>query len=203
MHVDFDGVGADFLVPAVELLGELLLVDHAAAAEHQHFQHAELARRQLERFATQRCATAGGVELERAVREHRAAARLAAADQRAQARLELGQIEGLGEVVVGAEVEALDALVEGVVGGEHQHRHARAAVAQPAQHFEAAELGQPQVEDHHVVGLGRQHVVGFAPVVHAIHGVIGLAQGPGEAVGQHRVVFNDEDAHYFSFPQSK
>ena len=67
VHVDFDRVRADFLVPAVELLGELLLVHHAAAAHHQHFEHAELARREVERLAVERRAPARGIEHERAV----------------------------------------------------------------------------------------------------------------------------------------
>src|SRR5688572_8587489 len=54
VHVNLDGVGADFLVPAVELLGELVLVDDAAASQHQHFEHAELARGQVERLTRER-----------------------------------------------------------------------------------------------------------------------------------------------------
>src|SRR5262245_21193365 len=78
VHVDLDRVGADLLVPAVELLGELLLVDDAPAAQHQHFQHAELARRQVERLAVQSGAAPGGVEVQRAVRQRGPAARMAA-----------------------------------------------------------------------------------------------------------------------------
>jgi hypothetical protein len=83
-------VGADFLVPAVELLRHLLLVHHPAAAQHQHFQHAQLARRELERYAGKRRAPAARVERQRPMREQRAAARLTAAYQCARARLELG-----------------------------------------------------------------------------------------------------------------
>ena len=55
--------------------------------------------------------------------------------------------------------------------------------------------GQPQIEDHEVVVLRRQRVVGFISVVHAVHRKIGVAQRARKPVGQHRVVFRDQDAH--------
>ena len=88
---------------------------------------------------------------------------LAAADQRAHARLELGQVERLGHVVVGAEVEALDPLLERVARGEDQHRHARAPVAQAPQHRQAVELGQRDVEHHQVVAACRERRLAASP----------------------------------------
>ena len=46
-----------------------------------------------------------------------------AAGERADAQDEFGEVEGLGEVVVGAEREPFDAIGGGAGGGEHQdHR---------------------------------------------------------------------------------
>jgi hypothetical protein len=112
VHVNLDGVGAHFLVPAVELLRELVLVDDAPASQHEHLEDTDLARRQLERFSGEQGAPSRGVERQRAMGQQRAAARLAAPDQRPHARLQLGEIERLGEVVVGAEVETLDPVLE-------------------------------------------------------------------------------------------
>ena len=47
------GVRPDFLVPAVELFRELLLVHDATGPHHQHFEHAQLARREVERFSAE------------------------------------------------------------------------------------------------------------------------------------------------------
>ena len=55
----------------------------------------------------------------------------AAPQQRAQARLELAQREGLDEVVVGPGVEAGDAIVDRLARGQHQHRCAVTRIAQP------------------------------------------------------------------------
>jgi hypothetical protein len=49
----------------------------------------------------------------------------------AHARLEFGQRERLGHVVVGAEVQALHAFVDAVGRGQDQHGHHGAARAQP------------------------------------------------------------------------
>src|SRR3970040_965680 len=67
VHVDLDRVGAHFLVPAVKLPGELILVDDAPASQHQHFEDPDLARGEFERLAVQHGAPAGRIEREHAV----------------------------------------------------------------------------------------------------------------------------------------
>jgi hypothetical protein len=86
----------------------------------------------------------------------------AAPRERAHPRLQLLQRERLGHVVVGAQVQALDALLDAVGRGEDQHRHAAAAPAQLAQHLEAVHLGQAQVQDQQVELVRRQRGVGLA-----------------------------------------
>ena len=94
-----------------------------------------------------------GVGVQPQVADHQegAAARRAAAQQRAHPREQLVALEGLHQVVVGAGVEALHARVHGVARGEHQDRHV-AVLAQPPADLHAVELGQAEVE-HHGVGL--------------------------------------------------
>src|SRR5262249_2212186 len=195
VHVDLNRVCPDFLIPAVELLGELFLVHHAAAAQHQHFEHAQLSRREIERLAVEHRPAPGGVEAQGAVRQHRPAARMPTADQRAHACLQLGQLERLGGIVVGAQIEALDAVIQGIARSENQYRHARAAMAQPAQDLEAVELGQAQIEYHQVVFLRGEHVVRLPAFAEAVHGVIGVAQRTCEPVGQYGLVLDYEYAH--------
>ena len=71
-----------------------------------------------------------------------------AAQERAQARVQLAQGEGLDEVVVGARVEARDAVVDGVARGEQEHRHALARGPQPAGHLEPVDARHGDVEHH-------------------------------------------------------
>ncbi|MGF6537568.1 hypothetical protein OKW32_000854 [Paraburkholderia youngii] len=67
--------------------------------------------------------------------------------QRAHAGFEFVQREGLGHVIVGAEVEAFDAFVDTVCGGQDQHGQVRIARAQAAQHLEPGHARQAQIED--------------------------------------------------------
>ena len=39
-----------------------------------------------------------------------------------------------------------------------------------------------------------EHVIGLSAVGRSVHREIGVPQGTGKPVGQHRIVFNDEDA---------
>ena len=62
--------------------------------------------------------------------------------------------ERLGDVVVDAQAQALDLVGRGVAGGQEDDRHPRAgalALAQPAGHLEAVEVGEHHVE-HDQVG---------------------------------------------------
>ena len=69
-----------------------------------------------------------------------------AAEQRADAGQQLLERERLDEVVVGAGVEARDAVRDRVARREHQDRCPVAVAAEPAAHREAVELGHEDVE---------------------------------------------------------
>ena len=143
---------------------------------HQHFQHAQFACGELERHTVEGGAPARGVDVERSMRKHRATAGLAAADQRAHAGFEFRQVEGLGQIIVSTEIESLDSVIERIARGQHEHRDLRPAAAQPAQHFEPVELGQPEIEYHQIIALGEQHVVRLVAGADAVYSVICLAQ---------------------------
>ena len=74
------------------------------------------------------------------------------AQQRPQPRLELLERERLDQVVVGADVEPLDAIVDRVAGGEHQDRRAVAGLAHPARDLEPVDARHRDVEHD---GVGR------------------------------------------------
>ena len=78
----------------------------------------------------------------------------AAADQRAQPRQQLAEVERLDQIVVGAAVEPLDARLDRVARGQHQDRHGAARLANRAADREAVAPRQHHVEDDGVV-VGR------------------------------------------------
>jgi len=71
----------------------------------------------------------------------------------------------------------------------------RCAPSQPAQHLEAVDARQPDVEDHQVeaLALGRQHRL--LATRHQVHRVALGLQDAHEAAAQGAVVLDDENAH--------
>ena len=189
MHIHFDGVVRHFLAPFAQVVHQLFLGHQTAGAAQQYFQQAQFARRQIDHLLVEIGAAAHLVIAERAVFDHGGAAAGAAARQGAHSCLQFGQGERLGHIIIGTEIEALDALLDGVGGRQDQHRQQRGARAQAAQHFQAAQFGQAQVEDQQVEFLGGQGRVGFLAILDAVDGIAGLAQRTGQPVGQHAVIF--------------
>ena len=80
-------------------------------------------------------------------------------------RRQLGEVERLGEVVVGTRIEPAHGVDDLVHGGEHQHgRHVALDAHLPA-HVGAVTVRQPQVEHDRVVRDGTDGVPG---VEHAV-----------------------------------
>src|SRR3954463_3155853 len=94
---------------------------------------------------------APGIELEVAVAQDRRPRAAGAAREGADARDELGPVERLGEVVVGAEGEPVDEVVRGVGGGEHEDLRLALVGGEEAADLVAVQLGEVAVEHDHVV----------------------------------------------------
>ena len=118
-----------------------------------------------------------------------------AAQQRAQPRQHLLHVEGLGDIIVGAGVEALDLVAPAVARGEDQHRRQPARLAPGLQHADAVALRQPDVEHDGVVGLGVAEKPALLAVEGAIDGVAGAFQRRGHLAVEVAVVFDNEQAH--------
>ncbi|MNR32620.1 hypothetical protein D3C85_1502200 [compost metagenome] len=107
--------------------------------------------------------------------------------------MQLGQVEGFGQVVVGAVAQAADALLLGAAGGEHDHR-GLPLLAQAPQHGEAAGVRQHHVQQQQVRLLGQGQLQAlFAPLADA-DGIALPPQQFAELAAQGEVVFDDENA---------
>ncbi|GAO25994.1 hypothetical protein ALISP_5814 [Alicycliphilus sp. B1] len=121
---------------------------------------------------------------------------LAPAQDGAYAREQLAWLEGLGQVVVGADLQA-DHAVHGVaLGGEHQHRHlggrARQRAYAPA-HLQAVHVGQHQVQDHQVGQLAALQLRQAARAIgHVRHLQPGLAEVFAHHLREAVVVFDHQ-----------
>ncbi len=137
------------------------------------------------------------------MRENRLAVAGAAADQCADAGQQLGHVVGLDHVVVGARVEAGDAVADRIARGGDQHRHVVAPPAQAAQHIEAVAARQTQVEQHQVIAMGAQGGVGHLAVAHPVDRIVLPAQQVEQRLADHGVVFYEQQAHEIEAPTAR
>ena len=106
---------------------------------------------------------------------------------------DLGEGERLGHVVVAADREPGDLVLDAVAGGEEQHGHPDAVGPQPSRDLEAVEVGEHHVEHDEVgrvlLGGGQRRPSG--------HGLADLeafvAQGGGDGVDDRRFIVDDQD----------
>ena len=114
---------------------------------------------------------------------HDSGAQRGAAEQGADPREQLGVLERLDQVVVGALLERLDARGDGVARGQHQHGGVDPARAQLVEHLAAVDVGQSEVEDDDVDVLALEPAKRGRPGVHRVHAEPILAQALGERGG--------------------
>lgn len=136
---------------AIEMIEEHFLGQRGALAQAEQLQH-------LVFLAGQMHARAGdfdrlGVEIDHQIAgiDDRLGVALGTAHDRVNARDQLVFMEWLGHVVVGAEAETLDLVLDAGEAGEDQDRRLHFGDAQRAQNLEARHVGQVQVEQDDVV----------------------------------------------------
>ena len=120
---------------------------------------------------------------------------LGPAPERAQPRQHLLEREGLNEVVVGPEVQALDAVAD--LGGRGEHEDpgwVRPGDERPAD-LVAVDLGQVAVQDHRVVVDERGPAERRGAVERDVDGPSAPAQAARQGVGQPGLVLGDQDPH--------
>ena len=153
---DVDGAVAMRLAAAPELLEQLVAGDDAAAVERELVEEPELGRRQLGADAVDEGLHLARVDPELLDLDRLAARRLLAADRAAgrgaDARDELLHRERLDEVVVGADLERVDAVVLGAARGDDDDRRADPLVAGGLDELPAVNAREHQIE-HADVGL--------------------------------------------------
>ncbi len=121
---------------------------------------------------------------------------LAATQDRLDTGNQLGQREGLDQIVVGTGLQPLDAVRQRIAGGEHDDRRiAPGIVAQALAHLQPVDARQHQVQHDQVVVLGGGQVQTAEAILRAVDHValeLKVVQHVGENV---TVVFDDQDAH--------
>ncbi len=173
------------------------LRNHAAGVAHQVFEQCELARtKRLDLAAAAR--RRAGEEIEREVADREPARRRRGArppDQRVHARQQLGERERLHEIVVAADLESGDAIVDRLPRAEDQHRRADAALAQRADHADTVHRREHQIDNGDVVPAGPRHLQTGRSVARVIDDEARFPQAAGHEISDRLIVLDDECAH--------
>ncbi|MNI31423.1 hypothetical protein D3C73_853080 [compost metagenome] len=120
---------------------------------------------------------------------------MGAAQQRLDAQKQLFGMEWLGQVVVGAGLEAFDAFGPGVSGRQDQHRRGQPRRAPLRQHLKPRHAGQTEVEDDQVVRLGAALMYRIATIGQPVHRIPLAIEAGQQFVGQGHMVFHQEQTH--------
>ena len=114
------------------------------------------------------------------------------AQDRLHAQHQFARAEGLGEIVVGADLEPADAVVLLAEGGQHHDRQIGSAPAEPPAHLEAVDAGEHEVEHHDVGRARRGGGQGVDAVRRAQHRHAGALEIRGDDVADGLVVIDDQ-----------
>ncbi len=178
---------------APDAVHQLVAREHVAGVRGEEEEEVELLRREPERAAVELDLARAGVEREVVEREplHGDRRESRAAQDGADARRELARRERLGDVVVGAELEADDAVGLLAAGGEHDHRQV-ALRPDPAAEREPVRSRQHHVEHDQVRrGALDQRAGGLA--VPGLERVVALTlQVASDDVADDRLVVDDQ-----------
>ncbi len=83
---------------------------------------------------------------------------------------ELGQVERLGDVVVGTQFHGFHSIVDVAVPGDEDDLHVGIALAQFHHELDAVGVGQPDVQHHHLVGGAPQPFTRLPGTTGHMHG---------------------------------
>src|SRR5215467_7777289 len=120
---------------------------------------------------------------------------LGAAHDRVDARYQLVLVERLGQVVVGAEAEATDLLLDAGESGEDENGRLHLGDAQRPQHLEAGHVRQVQVEQDDVVVVKLAEIDAFFAQIGGVDvEALGLEHQLNRLSGG-AVVLNQQNAH--------
>ncbi len=125
---------------------------------------------------------------------------MGAAQQRLDAQVQLFGVEGFGQVIVGAGLEAFDPFGPGITGGEDQHWRRQTSGPPLRQHLEPWQTRQAEVEDDQVIRLAAALIHRVATVGQPVHGVTLSVEAGHQFVGQRHMVFHQKQTHRSIFP---
>ncbi len=175
---------------------ELGLRGDPARTSGQDFERHEFPARELDRRSLHANRASRAVDDEIAALQRVGDMAGLASQERAGAGLEFAVVERLDEVIVGTEIESADAIIHFGAGRQHENRRGDATCPQASQDGKAVELRQHDVEDHEVVGLGREKIVRRAAARLPVQGLREAGEPSDDRLAGVDCVLNEQNAHF-------
>ncbi len=195
MHIDSALLDIDIAAP--DLIEQLAAGVGALLVGHEELQQTVFGGAHLGRFAVDGDAVADRIEQQAADLDRRFAVHWRRAAQHGlQAGDQLARREGLGDVVVGADFQALDLVVLFTLGGEHDDRRVggQLVALEAARQLDARSAGQHPVEQDQVRLLVDDQCVGLLGVLCFETVIAGHFQGDDDHLPDRRLVIDDQYA---------
>ena len=180
---------------APDRLGQRRLVDHAPRTAHEVVEDVVLLAHQLHLAARHLDPLPVGEEAHVAGVEALQTVALVAADDAPDAGRELGQVERLGQVVVGPELEPLDLVVERIARRDDNHPRTLAQLLEPLEQPQAAAARQHDVEQDAVVVVVLQLGQRRGIVGSLLHHVTLAAERPHHNLTQRGFILDNQQFH--------
>ena len=115
--------------------------------------------------------------------------------QGADAGQDFLHVEGLGDVVVGAGVEARHLVAPAIAGGKDEDRHLAPGAPPFLENADAIHDGKADVEDDGIVRLGVAEKVAFLAVLGRVDRIAGVGECGHQLPVQVRVILNHQQSH--------
>ena len=193
-HVHDVGLGVEAVVPHV--FEDHGLAHRPAGVAQQEGQQRELPRLEFDRPSRAGDLAGDQVQCDVTCREPRGLGGGGGpADERLHAGEQLGEGEGLREVVVSPRLQAAHPVVHRALRAQEENWHAAAVGAQALHEADAVERGQHHVHDRGVVIRRTAQCQAGVPVGRVIHRVTRLPEPAHEERGDLGVIFDNEHAH--------
>jgi hypothetical protein len=192
---DVDDLEFRLVHPAVEVVQEHFLGQGRALTQREQLEHLVLFARQMHALAVDFDRLGVEVHGELAGLNHRLRMAFRTADDGVNARDQFVLVEGLGHVVVGAEAEAFDLVLDAGEAGEDQNGGLDLRNPELLEHVVAGHVGQVKVEKDNVVIIELTEIDAFFSEVRRIDVETLGFEHQLDRLRDCAVIFNQQNAH--------
>jgi hypothetical protein len=97
--------------------------------------------------------------------------------------------------LIPAQVESLDAVLDGVAGAQNQYRFLESGLAPLAQQIQSISVLQTEIQDDQIVGVFAERVAGRGTGMLDLYSVSALGQPLPHELSEADLIFNDKNFH--------